>query len=362
MTTELRTESTSGAAAGRVDRRTLLRRGAAVGGAVAYATAASPAGAARRASSAATKKIVWIPPLLADFNLPIDVGFRDFADAYGWKYQKIGSAQFDAAAIVNNVNRAIQVRPTVLVIYAGVPGLAGSVRNARAAGITVIANNTEVPEIAALGVPYVGQEFVSAGRLLGGILGRELLKRGRKSGVVIDGNNAPGNLATEQRHQGLVEGLKQFNAKNGTNYTAQEFLDKSFDRAQAIPLYRAKFRQVGSNLAAIAAVGVVSMEAALPAAKEAGFKPGQIPMVAHDTSPTLNDGVKQGWIQALIDQQLYSQGFVSAALGWQQAERGFTPAALFDTGQSVVDKSSIDGVIKRDNAVLARAKKLGLKV
>jgi ABC-type sugar transport system substrate-binding protein len=349
-----------------ISRRDLLRAGGVAGGGLALAgvapsvarAATSPAARARGTKS--TGKIIWIPPLLADFNLPIDTGFRDFADAYGWKYQKIGSPTLDTAKIVNNTLLAIQAKPTVLVMYAGVSGLTKVVKQAEKAGIKVIANNTIVPEVAALGVAYVGQEFISAGTRLGVFFGGELLKAGHKSGTVIDGNPAPGNLATEQRHQGLVIGLKQFNAKNGTQYTAEQFYDKSYVPAQSIPLYQAKFKQLGKKLIGIAGAGVVPMEVALVAVKQAGFKPGVLPMVTHDTSPKLDAGVKEGWIQGLIDQQLYSQGFVAAALGWQWAERDFIPAPTFDTGELLITKANIDEVAARDAAVVARAKKLGL--
>jgi simple sugar transport system substrate-binding protein len=351
-----------------LSRRTLLGAGGiAAGGLV---LGGGLPGVARATQAAASKgdiraagggKIIWVPPLLADFNVPIDLGFRDFADAYGWKYQKINTGTaLDPTKIINGARTAIQAKPQVLVLYAGIEGLANVVKEANSAGIKVLANNTIVPDVAALNVPYIGQEFVSAGTTLGLVMGDELFKRGKKSGVVIDSNPAPGNLATEQRHQGFVIGLKQFNAKNKTQYVAQQFYDSSYTPPKSLTLYSAKFKQLGSQLIGIGSTGVVPGEVILDAVKQAGFKPGQIPIVSHDTSPKLDAAVKDGWIQALMDQQLYSQGFIAAAEGWQWVARDFIPAPTFDTGELVITKANIDAVAARDDAVTARAKKLGI--
>jgi len=306
-------------------------------------------------------KIIWIPPLLASFNLPIDVGFRDFTDAYGWTYQKISTGTtLDPTMIVSATMEAIQIKPDVLVIYAGVNGLTNAVSQAIAAGIKVIANNTIVPEVAALGVPYVGQQLISSGITLGQLMGTALLARGFKKGVVLDGNSAPGNLATEQRHTGLTTGLNQFNKTHGTAYTTIDFYDQAETPPQSLTLYAAKFKELGKSLIGIANTGVVSTSVQLVAVVKAGFKPGEYPMFGFDTSPQVDTAIKDGWIQATIDQQLYSQGFVSAALGWQWAERDFQPAPSFDTGELVITAKNIDAIANRDNFLVARAKTLGI--
>jgi ABC-type sugar transport system substrate-binding protein len=350
-----------------LSRRALLRAGGVAGGSLALAglspvVAQAATGTARGAREAASGgKIIWIPPLLASFNLPIDVGFRDFTDAYGWTYQKISTGTtLDPASIISATQQAIQIKPDVLVLYGGINGLATLAQQAQNAGIKVLVNNTIVPELSAIGLSYVGQSFVGAGTTLGLLFGAALLERGYKKGVVLDGNSAAGNLATDQRHQGLAAGLAEFNAKHGTKYTTVDFLDGAETPATSLTLYAAKFKELGKNLIGIASTGVVSTVVQLEAVVKAGFKPGQYPMLGFDTAVQVDTAIKEGWIQATIDQQLYSQGYVAAALGWEWSQRDFIPAPLYDTGELVITKTNIDAVAKRDAFLVSRAKTLGI--
>ena len=80
---------------------------------------------------------------------------------------------------------------------------------------------------------------------------------------------------------------------------------------------------------------------------------------ASDTAPVTNDGVKEGYVMFIYDNQYYTQSFIPAMQAWQFLERGFMALDRYPTG-AIVNEDNIDSVIARDDALLELGKKYGI--
>jgi simple sugar transport system substrate-binding protein len=347
------------------NRRSLLKRGAAVG--LGGAVLLGPAGSAFASASKPSQKggrILWTTHSIGEWNAPVDVGFRDAANQLGMKYQKTGViTDFSVAKMVNEMLKAIASKPTIWVTTWTDPrAFTAPLKKALAAGLTVVINNTnQTDQGNELKIPYVGQSFFDSGIVLGRRVATESFNRGIKRGSIPNGNPEPGHSALEARTKGIIEGVRQINKEKGTKFKVESFADKSrTDPTTSVTLWKNKIRSEGKNLGGIVTVGFSSIVAALKAIKELNMKPGQVGVGSFDTEASINQGVKDGYIQILIDQQLYSQGYIPPLLAWQAKERGFYAPLIFDTGSAIVDKSNVDFVIKRDENIIKLAKKYGL--
>src|SRR5690606_37329269 len=97
------------------------------------------------------------------------------------------------------------------------------IRRAQEAGIFVILFNTASDGYQDLGVAYVGQEFIPAGRISGLQAAKHAHEMtGRTDGVIVLGTIAPGHSALDQRMEGARQGIAEYNEQNGTNFTTED--------------------------------------------------------------------------------------------------------------------------------------------
>jgi ABC-type sugar transport system substrate-binding protein len=349
-----------------LNRRELLAAGAAAGvGATLLAPLAAGAATKARPPKSPGGLVIWVPASINDYNLPIDVGFHEAVTLVGWTYQKIGTpeAQASPEASVNNINKALQRRPTVLAVtMLGSPTTA-AIKKVLDAKIPVIVVNSQVePDRENLGVGFVGPSFFEAGEICANRIAAEAMKRGKKSGVIVCGNLFPGGAAIEGRYKGIAAGIQAWNKAKGTSFTTENFPDNALDSVKGLTTYKAKYTQLGSKLAGFAPLGLPSTELMPKFMKDAGLKAGSIAIGGFDTAPDVEQSIKDGYVQFAIDQQFYSQGFVSGMLAWQLVARAQSPAPNYDTGQAVVDSSNVNRAVNRDNLVLGLAKKYGIRI
>jgi simple sugar transport system substrate-binding protein len=352
-----------------LNRRTLLRGGAlaAVGFGLAAcgATTTSPAvtAAASQAGSSGTKRtIVWVSHSVAEWNLEVDVGFRDFADAAGWTYQKLGvtGGTYSVQDNVNAINVAVQKKPDAIISTMINPAVEAPLVAAQQAGILVVLNNAVLSDVAAKhNWVYIGADSYYEGQLCGTTIGNQLVANGRKSGVIVFGNLEPGDPDIGNRKSGTVAGVDSVNKAAGSTFEVQEFADQAHTAAQSIPLYQAQIQRLGDNLAAFVGGGQPSVENAWQAEQKAGVAPGKIPVGGIDVSPVILDGIDKGYVLLSVDQQLYNQGYMSAATVWSALERLTQPCAV-NTGTAIANKDSVAAYRKHLDVVTARAKALGI--
>lgn len=367
--TEEETNQTSVAQRG-ITRRSMLVGSAGMAGLgaaflAACTTSSSSSSSGPQASTVVGKSrhVIWVTHNVSEWNVLVGAGFMDATKILGWTYSTFGNAgAFDVAKTVNDQIKAIALKPDVLVTtWTDPAAFHAPLKQALDAGIHVVLNNTnQADEGNDLGLPYVGQSFLGAGTLLGMRMAAAIQKGGRTSGVIPDGNPEPGHVALETRHAGFAAGLAKYNSANGTSFTTENFADQSHDLPTSVPLWKAKISQLGSRFAGSSGTGFTAGVAALQAQKELNFPPGKYPIGSFDTTPELNQGIKDGFVSVLIDQQLYSQGFVPVVLAWQSLERSFFPPQIYDCGSTAVDAANIAKIAARDDLVLKLGKQYGL--
>jgi simple sugar transport system substrate-binding protein len=217
------------------------------------------------------------------------------------------------------------------------------IQRARDAGITVIAANVDDLEGAAGNArqAFVGQGFIPAGRTLAEAQAANFPTEGPVK--VLVGVSAPGQNWSEQRAQGVIEGLEAWAAANPDREFSYERIDSGTDLATVGD-------RVGAYLAANpdttayfdtgfwhAAVGRVLADQ--------GTAPGTVLLGGFDLVPEVLDQMSAGYVQVQIDQQPYMQGFMPVMMVHLNETVGLSPADI-DTGQGVVTPDMVEGIME----------------
>ena len=349
-------------------RRALLQGGvaAAAGAGLLGAGAASmlPAGPAV-ASISPQRKLIWVVHELGVWNLPLDVAFHDVAALAGWEFQKVATQPaFTVQGMTKDITDAIQAKPDILIVTMPGDGILPILKEAQASVEYLAIHHAfndglvmaEIPDYIA---GFAGEiPEISGGTVAEGVV-NEAFRMGRTSGVLALGNPVPGHEFVGRRVQGMKDTVAAFNDKNGTSFEAEEFDDKSLDVAAAVPIYKTYIRRHGDDLAGFLGLGNFPTVAIIQAMKEIGIGPGEYPLASIDTAPVSNEGVKEGYVLFIYDNQYYSQSFIPAIQAWQFLERGFQALQRYPTG-AIVNKDNIDFVAARDDALLEKGKEYGI--
>jgi len=351
------------ASQGKLSRRQLMLRSAqASAGLAAFSMPASVTAAPTRQ---ARKKIIFVSHDLNPFFVPIIVGSKEMADFVGWDHQFVGPPVNDVQKTVEMQLNAIQQSPTAVGFTVIDPkAFVEPIKQAFNAGIKVVIYNTLDPTARAeieraIGMPlgYVGQEFLSAGRINGlqaAKYAQEL--SGKKEGKIIMGTIAPGHFALETRMKGTAMGVDEYNKANGTNYTT-EVLQTSTNEAEAISRIQAKYAAEGDTIVGWAFADYVHWFCGN------WMKQNNLVGKMSNGGFDLLDGVlaniKDGSAQWTIGQNPYAQGWVTTALAWMWAERLYPPSD-YNTGAELIDKSNIDDIIKREEPWKQKGRELGI--
>lgn len=338
------------------------------GGGGGTSSAATTAPVAGGASSLAGKrrKVIWALAALDPWNIPVDVGFIEATKLLGWEYQKVGVpiSQYSPENVVNVITRATTARPDVLVTPAWVPGVADAAKAAQDKGILVIFNNANnIPAASAqLGIAYVGANEYADGQQLGPVLYKAMTNHGRHDGTVIAGIAFPGNENLEQRMSGVKDSIDALNRKNGTSFKWARLIDNSGKGAgPARTAYAAKIRQTGlPNVAGMLTLAS-DMNGPVGALREAGAKPGQVPVVTFDIGQSQISAIQDGWVTGTVDKQDYTTGFTPVMMAWQYFVRGQAPQN-YASGGHVVTKAGIDAIANREKTIQANAKAYHVKL
>jgi len=336
---------------GEFSRSELLKLGAAVGGGLGLLPLlAGPASAARSRSGAGQPKVIFVVHDNNPFFVPVRVGFERFGKMAGWKTQWVGPPSQSTQDTVTLQANAITAKPAgVIFTRIDTSSFDANIRRAQQLGIKLILSNVASAGYQKLGVGFVGQDFVPAGRVHGQQAAKWAQKlTGRKSGLIVLGNFAPGNSALEQRIQGTKEGIAAYNKANGTSYTTNVLVTSS-DQAEAIGRIDAKYRKDGGKIVGWA-MSEFTNEFVAIWAKSKGLK-GKFSNGGFDLIKPVLDAIKAGDSQWAIAQNPYAQGFIASALLSMELFPGY-PAFSYDTGAEVVDNTNIDFVIKREKPFL----------
>ncbi len=243
--------------------------------------------------------------------------------------QTEGSVQEQLA----NLEAAIARKPdAILTSIVDNAALDEVVQRARDAGIIVIAVNVDDLEGAAGNArqAFVGQGFLAAGASLAAAQSANFPAEGPIK--VLVGISAPGQNWSEQRGQGIINGLEAYKAKTGRDIT-WERIDSGTDLAMTAD-------RVGAYLAAhpdtTAYFDTGFWHAAVARVlADRGVAPGQVLLGGFDLVPEVVEQMEKGYVEVEVDQQPYMQGFIPVMMVYLDKTIGLAPADV-DTGQAIV--------------------------
>lgn len=271
-------------------------------------------------------------------------GFDDACEKVGANCQMVftqteGSIEQQAA----NIQAALARNPDALITtIVDNQALDQIIADARARDIIVIASNVDDSEGAAGNArqAFIGQGFVAAGQALAAAVAEEFPAEGAID--VLLGVSAPGQNWSEQRAQGIEEGLAAFAEETGREVNVER-IDSGTDLAVTSD-------RVGAYLSAnpdtnayfdtgFWAAGVARV------LRDRGVEPGTVLMGAFDLVPEVLREMEAGYVQALVDQQPYAQGFLPVMQAYLAKEIGLSPSDV-NTGTGVMGPDDVATIME----------------
>jgi simple sugar transport system substrate-binding protein len=245
--------------------------------------------------------------------------------------------------MLNHFREAMAASPDCIVIM-GHPGpgaFADLVAEAEEQDIVVTSNNAPLTELfeehQAEGFGYAGVELYAGGWLTG--------KQMVETGGLKAGDKALvyGLLAEAERGQS-DRGLKEALEDAGLEVDYLEISPEvNNDASLAVPILTS---YLASN-PDVKAIGTQhgNLTSVLPKVlQDAGKEPGEVVLGGIDLAPATIDGLEDGWITVVLDQQLYLQGFLPVMQCVLSKKYGFTGLAV-NTGSGVVTPDTIGALV-----------------
>ena len=248
----------------------------------------------------------------------------------GWSLEKMTS----------QLREAVAAKPDGIAMmgHAGDAALLPIAKQAIEAGIKVMWQNVDVPEIRAkLGCGYVG---VIDQHKQGMDLAQEAMRTlglSEKSTVIIYG--AFGEPGREQREKGVADafdaaGFKAIRIKTPPDWSSDPNLGTAAISASIL---------ANPDVSLICFPGGQLLGASPNYLRAANKRPGQIKVVGFDMSPEVVRAFKMGYVQLSSDQQPFLQGYLPILSLCQQLQYDLAPLVV-DTGKGFVNKDNYEKV------------------
>jgi len=301
---------------------------------------ANASGAAPAAQFCSGMKITFFPGGTAggSFETVVYNGAKAAQAAFGpdVSYQW---SNWDPATMITQFQQAVATKPDGIAVM-GHPGDASFdalIDDAISQGILITVMNTELPKAEAThGLGYTGAVLHDAGASLA----NEAIKRGNlKSGDEVFVWGLAAQPGRGERTKGITDALTAAGMKvdyleidTATNADPNAGTATFTGYVASHPNVKAIFIDHGNLTSAIPTF-----------MKAAGLAAGSVFAAGFDMSPSTVQGIKDGYVSLVIDQQEWLQGFFGVEQLCLEKKFGF--GGLFiNTGAGFVDKSNIDAV------------------
>jgi len=216
------------------------------------------------------------------------------------------------------------------------------IQRARDSDVIVIASNVDDLEGAEGNArqAFVGQGFVPAGSALATAIAEQFPAEGPIHVAV--GVSAPGQNWSEQRAQGIIEGLEAWAAANPDREFSHERIDSGTDLAIVSDRVGA-YLSANPNTTAYLDTGFWHAGVAR-VLQDRGMPAGEVLLGGFDLVPEVLDQMSNGYVQVQVDQQPYMQGFLPVMMVYLSKNFGLTPADI-DTGQGLVTPDQVADIM-----------------
>jgi simple sugar transport system substrate-binding protein len=244
---------------------------------------------------------------------------------------------WDPQKMLVQASEAIAAQPDAMVVmgHPGTPAMQSLLAQAKDAGIIVVVNNNELP---GTGLSYFGLNNYQAGRNLAQLtIDNGKLKAGDK--VLVYGAFIEGAAGFDVG-QGSTEVLKE----NGIDFTTLQWSQEAvLDPALSVPVLVA-YLESNPDTKAIVVPGHGGITAVLDKVlKQAGKAPGEVVTSGFDISTAAIQGVKDGYITVVLDQQPYLQGFMPVVAAVLEKKYGIQGLQL-NTGSGYLTQANVEAL------------------
>jgi simple sugar transport system substrate-binding protein len=284
--------------------------------------------------------IYWIGGGAGDpFDARLYKGATDAANLLGVKIVYVHT-EWDPAKMIEEFSKAIAARPDGIVVmgHPGLDALAPLFEQAASSGILVTLANVDIPELRAKYwyTGYVGQNLYQSGYTLCKTAVQKysnVLKAGVRAAIFSGSWEQP---ARALRAVGCEDALKEAGlVVDRVSHPPAVYGSPS----EGIP-YVTGYLAAHPDVKLIVFDGGGTTSAAADYMRSAGKSPGEIIVVGFDLTPGSVKGIKDGYVQMVIDQQPYLQGFMTVLNLVLSKKYGFQ-GLYIDTGGSIVDSSNV---------------------
>jgi len=241
---------------------------------------------------------------------------------------------WDPQRMVVQANEALAAQPDAIVVmgHAGTDAMSLFLDQAKADGIVVVVNNNALP---GSGQSYFGLDNYGAGRNLANL-------------TIENGNLTAGDEVVV--YGAFIEGAAGFDVAAGSTDaltdagiafdTLQWSNEAVLDPSLAVPVLIA-YLESNPDTKAIIVAGHGGITAVLDRVLiDAGKAPGEIATSGFDISPAAIQGVKDGYITVILDQQPYLQGFMPVVAAVLEAKYGLAGLDL-NTGGGYLTQANV---------------------
>jgi simple sugar transport system substrate-binding protein len=213
-------------------------------------------------------------------------------------------AGWNPQRMLTQASEALAALPDAIIImgHPGTDAMTSFIGKAKAEGVVVIVNNNDLP---GTGLSYFGLDNHGAGRNLANMV-IEAGDLGEGDSVLVYGAFIEGAPSAD-----VAEGTINVLDENGVGYDKVQWSNEAVaDPSLSVPVMVAYLEQ-NPDTKAIIVPGHGGVTAVLAKVlKDAGREPGSIITAGFDISPGAIQGVKDGYISVVLDQQPYLQGFL----------------------------------------------------
>ena len=289
--------------------------------------------------------IYWIGGAAGDpFDARLYKGATDAADLLGIKLVYVHT-KWDPDKMVAEFKKAIAANPDGIVVmgHPGYEALAPLFEEAAKKGILVTLANVDIPELREKYwfTGYVGQNLYQSGYTLAkAALERfpDRLKPGARVAIFSGSWEQP---ARALRARGVEDAFKEAGLVVDRVSHPPEVYGSPAEGLSYVSGYLAKHPDV----VLLCFDGGGTTAAAADYMKSLGKKPGEILVIGFDLTPGSVKGLKEGYVQLVIDQQPYLQGFLTVLNLFLSKKYQF--AGLYiDTGGAVIGPEEVKYVEK----------------
>ena len=251
-------------------------------------------------------------------------------------------SQWNSEIMIKQFKEAVALQPDGIAIY-GFPGDAAMrpiIEEAMSMGIAITTMNTPLPELEKTykgdGFGYAGADLYTAGYNLGA-KGVEVCGLSAGDKAFVWGLASMPNRG--DRTIGALDALKEL----GVEVVYQEIPDNvNSDASQGIPMYVATYAANPDIKMVITDHG--GLTASLPTyMKAAGHGSVDVCGAGFDLSGPITKGIKEGYIDVVIDQQPFIEGYMPIIQLYLTTKYGMAGLNM-DTGAAFVTGANIDAV------------------